>query len=136
MTTQPMTAEEHARTALTFLDQSGQEFDAGDVLQGSEKLWGAASHAVLAVSRQRGWPVGSHRATVDAALSLARELNEPLLAYEFAIAQRFHMKFYGANMFNPFDETDAMEEGQELVADFVRRLIAIVEESRQGPIAG
>ncbi len=35
-----MAAEEHRETALAFLDASDREFDAGDVLQASEKLWG------------------------------------------------------------------------------------------------
>ena len=36
-----MAVEEHRATALAFLDASDREFDAGDVLQASEKLWGA-----------------------------------------------------------------------------------------------
>ena len=125
MTTKPMTAEEHARTALTFLDQSEQEFDAGDVLQGSEKLWGAASHAVLAVSKQRGWPTGSHRAIWNATTRLAQERNEPLLQAELSVAEKFHMNFYGGGFYNPFSESGAMERDRSIVADFVRRVVGL-----------
>ena len=39
---------QHVRTARSFLEAAEREFAAGDALQGSEKLWGAAAHAVLA----------------------------------------------------------------------------------------
>ena len=66
MTPRSTTAEEHLEIAITLLAQAEREFLAGDIIQGSEKLWGAASHAMLAAAKQRGWATGSHRATVDA----------------------------------------------------------------------
>ncbi len=67
-----MAAEEHVQTALTFLDQSWREFAAGDILQGSEKLWGPVAHGTIDVAKLRGWPTDSHRNLVGAARSLAR----------------------------------------------------------------
>ena len=55
MTTREMTAAEHAQTARDFLAVSDREFAAGDHLQGSEKLYGAATQAVIAICQQRGW---------------------------------------------------------------------------------
>ena len=43
-----MLVEEHVQTARVFLDESDTLFSEGDVLQGSEKIWGAAAHAVMA----------------------------------------------------------------------------------------
>jgi hypothetical protein len=73
-----MQTRDHVRTAREFLTAADREFDAGDHLQAklwgaashaliavaqqSEKLWGAASHALIAVAQQRNWPHGSHRA--------------------------------------------------------------------------
>jgi hypothetical protein len=51
-----MLVQEHVQTAREFLEAADGEFAAGDVLQGSEKMWGAASHAVMAVAQQQGWP--------------------------------------------------------------------------------
>ena len=59
------------------MEAADQEFAAGDVLQGSEKLWGAASHAIMAVAQERGWQFGSHRAMKDAARRLAKEYGDP-----------------------------------------------------------
>ena len=68
-----MAMTEHRETALAFLDASDREFDAGDVLQASEKLWGAFSHAVTAVCKQRGWQYGSHRQLINSARQLVAE---------------------------------------------------------------
>ena len=46
--------QKHVRTAQDFLVAADQEFTAGDVLQGSEKLWGAASHVVMAACSAKG----------------------------------------------------------------------------------
>ena len=62
-----MRVQEHIETARDFLDESDREFSEGKDLQASEKLWGAASHAVMAVAQQHGWPYGSHRAMKTAA---------------------------------------------------------------------
>ena len=35
-----MQTQEHAQTAIDFLEAADREFASGDVLQGSEKLWG------------------------------------------------------------------------------------------------
>ena len=49
MTTRAMTAGEHAQTARDFLAAPDREFAAGDRLQGSEKLYGAATLAVSSI---------------------------------------------------------------------------------------
>ena len=128
MTTRDMTIAEHTNTALTFLRQSEQEFAAGDIIQGSEKLWGSASHAVLALAKQRGWPTGTHRDMVHAARGVALEREEPSFEMGFAVARKFHSNFYGHGVFDPFSETEAMEHEREMVARFVHRALAIADE--------
>ena len=44
-----MTSEEHVKIAKDFLLTSDREFEGGDRMQASEKLWGAASQAILAI---------------------------------------------------------------------------------------
>ena len=57
-----MLTQEHIQTAQHFLDAAEGAFVAGDAIQGSEKVWGVAAHAVMAVGQQREWPFGSHGA--------------------------------------------------------------------------
>ena len=89
-----MLTHEHVETALGFLEKADEEFAAGDVLQGSEKVWGAASHMVMAVAQQRGWPFGDHGALKVAVRLLSEEQDDPSLRYQFAVAEKFHANFY------------------------------------------
>ena len=73
------TVQEHVQIARSFLENADREFDAGDQLQGSEKLWGAATHAVTALAKQRGWRFGKSNARSQAVDRLAEEENDPFL---------------------------------------------------------
>ena len=72
-----LTQVQHAQTALDFLEKADRHFAEGDQIQASEKLWGAAAQAIMAVSLQRGWPHTSHPAMKRAAERLAVEENDP-----------------------------------------------------------
>lgn len=113
-----MNSEDHARQARVFLAQSDQEFAKGDVLQASEKLWGATSHAIKAVAEQRGWDHGknSHRRLV--VRRLAEEHEELWLRAGFAAAEQFHANFY-----NKFMEDDAIDDYRPIVHELVERLL-------------
>ncbi len=49
-----MLTREHIQIAQDFLVKAEQEFVAGDILQGSEKLWGAATHAIMDNAQLKG----------------------------------------------------------------------------------
>ena len=132
MTTGQMSIEEHVSAARTLMEESEQEFqEVGDSLQSSEKLWGAASHALIAVAKQRGWTVGSHRALFNASKLLSEERNDRSLRSDFSVAQKFHNRFYGDVHFDPFAETGSLENDREMVALYVNRVLDIVAESDQ-----
>ena len=119
-----LSAADYARQARIFLEQSDQEFAKGDVLQASEKLWGATSHAIKAVAEQRGWDHGknSHRRLV--VRRLAEEYEEFWLRAGYAAAEQFHANFY-----NNFMEDDAIEDYRPIVLELVDRLL---NGSREG----
>ena len=116
-----MTEEHRAAAALEFLAASEREFAAGDVAQGSEKLWGAASQAVIAVAQRRGWRYGSHRDLKIAAVRLAEEQSDSQIASGFAIAEKFHANFY-----HLFMEDYELESDPEMVRNFVNRVLALL----------
>ena len=89
-----MLTEDHASTALAFLVASDREFASGDRLQASEKLWGAATHALMAIAMRQGLRLGSHSSFRDTAERLSDEQNDPSIEYGFAHAERFHRNFY------------------------------------------
>ena len=72
-----MSPREHRQTALDFLAASDEEFERGDVLQGAEKLWGAAAHAVMGAAQEREWPHESHGSLKNAAMNLSEEAEDP-----------------------------------------------------------
>ena len=117
----PMLTDDHAAKALEFLAQSDAEFAAGDRLQASEKLWGAATHAIMAAAQQRGWRHGSHRSLKEAAEQLSDDHNDPLVEYGFLAAEKFHRNFYHDNM-----EDFELDSDRPKVHDFVHRVLALL----------
>ena len=89
-----MLTQEHAQTALDFLEKADSYFEEGDQIQASEKLWGAAAHAILAVSIERGWPHTSHPAMKRAAEQLSQEQNDTQIADRFGLAEKYYRDFY------------------------------------------
>ena len=113
-----MNAKEHVRTARESLEASDREFEAGDILQGSEKLWGAATHALMAVMQSNGQTMKSHREMQNAARRLAIERNDVLILAGFDAAERFHINFYHGYM-----EDWQIADGREDVRGIVERLL-------------
>ena len=120
MTTKTMSTAEHRQTALDFLAASDEEFDRGGVLQGAEKLWGAAAHAVMAAAQERDWPHESHRSLKNAVVRLAQEYDDPLIRSNFGFAEKFHRHFYHDSM-----EDWERDADRPLVHDFVQRVLSL-----------
>ena len=116
-----MLTEDHARTALAFLDASDREFATGEKLQASEKLWGAATHALMAVALREGRRLGSHNSFRDTAERLADEHDDPSIEYWFAFAERFHRCFYHDNLSDA--ELDIL---RPKVREFVHRVLSML----------
>ena len=122
-----MLTHEHIQTARDFLEAADREFLAGDLLQGSEKMWGAASHAVMTVSQRRGWPFGSHSAMRVAVRRLADENDDPFLTAAFGVAEKFHPNFY-----HDFMESEERQESIASVRLLVSRLMALTDSDING----
>ena len=115
-----MLTQEHAQAAEAFLEDAAREFEAGDELQGSEKMWGAASHAIMAVTMQRGQPCGTHRLMINAAREVADELDDVWLQAGISVAQGFRANFY-----HGFMEAEDLKPNAEIVRGFVGRMLAL-----------
>ena len=88
------TTEFHIATSRCLLEQAEREYRAGDVLQASEKGWGAAAHAVKAIAEGRGWEHGRHGHLFRAARRIANELGQPKVWDLFHVASAQHQNFY------------------------------------------
>lgn len=115
-----LTEDQHAQAALDSLEKADRHFAEGDQIQASEKLWGAAAHAILSVSMERGWPGSSHRAMKEAAERLADEYDDPLISAEFSTARQYHRDFY-----HLFLEDYEWLADRPKIRDFVARVLAL-----------
>ena len=90
-----MTTAERCRSTSTHLyDQAIVELEAGDLLQASEKLWGAAAQALKSVAERRGWKHDSHAQFYNIMAALERETESPDLRTRFDVAATLHINFY------------------------------------------
>ncbi len=117
-----MLATEHTETARQFLVDADREYEAGDILQASEKLWRAASHVVIAEMQRRGMKTSGHRAMVLAVEKIASEENERELSDLFSGARVLHANFY-----HGFLEGYEFEIYRKKVHRFVERMLALNE---------
>ena len=115
-----LTEEQHAQTALDFLEKADRHFAEGDQIQASEKLWGATAHAVMSVSLGRGWPHTSHPAMKRAAERLSEEHGDPQIADRFAVAEKYHRDFY-----HLFMEEEEWTTDRPKIRDLVARVLAL-----------
>ena len=121
------TAEQHMGICDEFLVQAREEFDRGDLLQASEKAWGAVAHCVKAISEERGWEHNGHRQLITNARALLIESGA--LEADFQLipaANGLRQNFYE----NWFDE-DVVRDGINGAA----RLVAILQDVHQNGAA-
>jgi len=115
--------EEYTAQALKFLAQSDAEFAAGDDRQGAEKLYGAATQAVIAAAKQRGWGYRSHRANKNATQRLATEYDDESLVAGFSLAEKFHVHFHHGDM-----EDYQIAIDRPFVRNYVGRMVDLINE--------
>lgn len=109
--------QKHARLARQLLDQADHEMMSGDLLQSSEKLWGATSHALKALCESRGWRHSKYAQREHAVKRLTVEWDRPAILDAFRIAEACHANFY-----NDWLTAEELEENRQSI----HRLIATI----------
>ncbi len=116
-------AERYIRTSRQFIVQAQEEFDRGDMLQASEKAWGAAAQAVKATAEQRGWEHNNHARLFENVKKVSQETGDPELHDLFHVANSLHQNFYEG-----WQTDDSVRRGILRVKILVDRLTALVTE--------
>ena len=88
-----MVTQTYQQAAWAFMDQALDELLGGDVVQASEKGWGAASQMVKAIAEARGWQHRSHVSLFSAVDRIARETGQPEIRRLFDVASSLHVNF-------------------------------------------
>jgi hypothetical protein len=85
----------HRDASRVLLANAQIELDRGDLLQASEKAWGALAHYVKSVVEARGWENQSHSAVMRIAQALASVAQAPGRQRErLRSARSLHVNFY------------------------------------------
>ena len=92
--------EKHARIARRFMYSAEAYLQEGDIIQASEKLWGATAHAIKVYCISRGWRQGRYAHLQRAMGLLTGETGDASWTDGFKVTYRNHLNFY-------VDEKDA-----------------------------
>ena len=87
-------AEEYTLTGREFLAKASSALADDDLLQASEKGWGAAAHMVKGLAQRRGWQHGGHRELYQAVNRLAQETGDLEIRDFFNAASALHSNFH------------------------------------------
>ena len=92
----------------------------GDIIQASEKLWGATAHAIKDYCISRGWRRGRYAHLQRAMGLLTGETGDASWTDEFKVAYRNHLNFY-------VDEKDAedVERDRQRILLLVNSLLTV-----------
>ena len=112
----------HTETAATFLLKARTYLDEGDLLQASEKGWGAAAQTLKAVAEERGWRHTSHGDLYRAVDRLVNERADVQLRRLFHSASALQQNFYEGWM-----PAGSVATGLNSVEEFVRRLDDLID---------
>ena len=95
-------SNKYAAMSRDYMQRAEGYLQQGDLVQASEKSWGAAACALKAIAEERGWRHQSHPLLFDISGQVAEELGRPDLRDLFAVAKSMHQNFY--ENWEPADE--------------------------------
>ena len=91
-------AKEFKTTGDWLLEEAEAEFEKGDLVQASEKSWGAVSQYLKALATERDWGHDTHAHLAQVADRLAEETGNSEMRDLFDSAQALHANYYQINM--------------------------------------
>ena len=87
-------SDRYAAISRKLLGQAQEELDAGDVMQASEKAWGAAAHAIKAVAEKWGWYHQGHFRLNAVVEFISFERGRPELVSLYSEPSILHSNYY------------------------------------------
>ena len=90
-------AEEFKTTGDWLLQEAEAEFEKGDLVQASEKSWGAVAQYLKALATERDWGHDTHSHLVQVADMLAENTGNEEMRLLFASAESLHANYYQAH---------------------------------------
>ena len=88
------TPDEHEQISRRFIRQAHEELAKGDLIQASDKTWGAVAHALKAIAQSRGWRHKGHDHLRAIGHIIGKEFNHADILLAFSVAEELHRNFY------------------------------------------
>ena len=117
-------SNKYAAASRRFMDQAKAELQIEDLIQASDKAWGAAATALKAVAEQREWNHRKHSLLYDVSGQIADELARPGLRERFGLANALHQNFY---------ENWMPDSEVESAIGSIEALVSELEDVRRNP---
>ena len=86
--------ERYEQISRHLLRQAQDELAKGDILQASDKVWGATAHAIKAVCQRMGWNHHAHNHLSAAANYLSSAFDRDDLRTSFVYLEALHGNYY------------------------------------------
>lgn len=110
-----VTTQEHITITQGMIEHAEERLQVGDLVQASEKGWGAVAHYLKAVAKQRGWQNRSHRDFFVIKDRLANETDDPdRISLLFREANALHQNFYEP-LYLPSDVRGGIDSVKEFI---------------------
>ena len=90
----PSLPERDQEMSRHLLQQAEEELDKGDVMQASNKVWGAIAHAMKAIAQERGWNHRYHNHLRAEVSYLSLAWNRPDWVTTFSAIENLHINAY------------------------------------------
>jgi uncharacterized protein (UPF0332 family) len=114
----PSPDEESARNiaiSRRLLQQAQEELDREDILQASEKAWGAAAHAIKSVAEKRRWFSDADWKLAKVVSILTEEQGDITILGNYSAARGAHFNFYH-HEFDSRQVQQALDAASELIS--------------------
>ena len=106
--------ENHTEVSRQFIGEAEKYLVRGDLLQASEKAWGAAARKVKAIAEDRGWEHRGHAHLFAAISNIVDETGQTELRRLFREANTLHINFYDGWL-TVQDVSEGLEAVKELL---------------------
>ncbi len=119
-------AADHIDASKMYIEQAEEEFAKGDILQASEKAWGALVRKLKEMSMRHGLDHETHQSVVDAAAELQNDFSAPAEGLYTLVTsvQALHINFYNSTQ---------REAAVRLGLDNAKKALAILDRLPSPP---
>ena len=113
--------DNHLEISERLLQHALEQFEAGDLLQASEKSWGAVAHYLKSVAKFMGWQNRTHADLSDIADDLGHETDDLNRIRDlYFSAGQMHQNFY-EDSFSHGQVSRGIDNARELIDRLERR---------------